>query len=87
MEGLQAALEAKADIVLLDNMSLDMMREAVRLAEGRTLLEASGGINEENLLEVAKTGVDYISVGSLTHTISSLDISLDVEQVKGRDNP
>ncbi|KAB2953086.1 carboxylating nicotinate-nucleotide diphosphorylase [Heliorestis acidaminivorans] len=76
------ALEAKADIIMLDNMPLDMMKEAVRLINGKAIIEASGSITEDNIVEVAKTGVHYISMGALTHTVKALDISLDVERVK-----
>ncbi|QCR23940.1 carboxylating nicotinate-nucleotide diphosphorylase [Pontibacter sp. SGAir0037] len=62
--------------VLLDNMSPDMMREAVRMVGGRYETEASGGITEETIAEVARTGVDYISVGALTHSTKSMDLSL-----------
>ncbi|MBO8136984.1 MAG: carboxylating nicotinate-nucleotide diphosphorylase [Desulfotomaculum sp.] len=80
--GVQEALEANADIIMLDNMEPSLMREAVELVNGRALVEASGGINEENVVAVAKSGVDLISIGALTHSVSSLDISLDVEEIK-----
>ena len=73
------ALEARADAILLDNMSLDDMRQVVTLAQGRCLLEASGGINLETVKAVAETGVDLISVGALTHSVRALDISLDMK--------
>jgi nicotinate-nucleotide pyrophosphorylase (carboxylating) len=72
------ALEAKADIILLDNMSLPQMRQAVHLIAGKALVEASGGITLENVRETALTGVDFISVGALTHTVKALDLSLEV---------
>jgi nicotinate-nucleotide pyrophosphorylase (carboxylating) len=75
----QEALEAEADVILLDNMSPDAMRKAVELAEGRALTEASGGIRLETVRAVAETGVDIISVGALTHSARSLDISLELE--------
>jgi len=78
MEQLQEALESHADIIMLDNMNICEMIEAVNIVGGRALLEASGGINEANLSEVAKTGVDYISMGALTHAASSLDISFNI---------
>jgi nicotinate-nucleotide pyrophosphorylase (carboxylating) len=78
MEQLQEALESHADIIMLDNMDIYEMIEAVNIVGGRALLEASGGINEANLTEVAKTGVDYISMGALTHAASSLDISFNI---------
>ncbi len=79
LEQLQEALDGRADIIMLDNMPVEMMKEAVKLAHGKAILEASGGINEENIVEVAKTGVDYISIGAITHSVKSLDISLDIE--------
>ncbi len=82
MEQLQAALEAKADIILLDNMDIYEMTEAVKITGGRALLEASGGINEGNLADVARTGVDFISMGALTHAVSSLDISFDIVETE-----
>ncbi|MEA4924825.1 MAG: carboxylating nicotinate-nucleotide diphosphorylase [Syntrophomonadaceae bacterium] len=82
MEQLQAALEAKADIILLDNMDIYEMMEAVKITDGRALLEASGGINEGNLADVARTGVDFISMGALTHAVSSLDISFDIVETE-----
>lgn len=80
--GLDEALNAGADIVMLDNMDAATMRQAVELAAGRALLEASGGISEETIRTVAETGVDIISVGALTHSIQALDISLDVKEIK-----
>ncbi len=68
-----------ADIIMLDNMDPSTMKEAVKLIDGRMKTEASGGITEENILEMAKTGVDYISVGALTHSVKSLDMSLKAE--------
>jgi nicotinate-nucleotide pyrophosphorylase (carboxylating) len=72
------ALGAGADIILLDNMPVETIREAVKINAGKALLEASGGITEENIVEVAKTGIDFISVGALTHSARSIDISLDI---------
>jgi len=76
---LMEAIDAKADIIMLDNMSLDMMREAVSIAGGRVLLEASGNMaleGERNVRAVAATGVDIISVGALTNSVEAMDISL-----------
>jgi nicotinate-nucleotide pyrophosphorylase (carboxylating) len=73
------AVEAGADIVMLDNMSLDDMREAVKSIDGRALVEASGGITLDNVQAVAETGVDSISIGALTHSVMALDISLELE--------
>jgi nicotinate-nucleotide pyrophosphorylase (carboxylating) len=79
LAGVQEALDAQADIIMLDNMSLAEMRRAVKLVDGRALLEASGGITLETIRDVAETGVDLISVGALTHSAPSLDISLDFQ--------
>jgi nicotinate-nucleotide pyrophosphorylase (carboxylating) len=76
---LMEAIDAQADIIMLDNMSLDMMREAVSITRGRVLLEASGNMaleGDRNVRSVAETGVDIISVGALTNSVDSLDISL-----------
>ena len=75
-EQLAEALDAGADIIMLDNMSYDLMRECVGLVAGRALVEASGNMGEKNLREVAETGVDIISIGALTHTVKAADISL-----------
>jgi nicotinate-nucleotide pyrophosphorylase (carboxylating) len=77
-EAIQAA-EAGADIVMLDNMNLKDMRQAVRLIKGRALIEASGGITLESVRDVAETGVDLISIGALTHSPKALDISLELD--------
>jgi len=76
------ALEAGADIIMLDNMPINEMKEAVRLIEGRALVEASGGISLENVRAVAETGVDYISLGALTHSARAVDISMDVALIE-----
>jgi nicotinate-nucleotide pyrophosphorylase (carboxylating) len=72
------ALQAEADVIMLDNMDLPTLREAVRLIDGRALIEASGGITLESVSDVAATGVDLISVGALTHSSPALDISLEI---------
>lgn len=77
LEEVQQALDAGADVILLDNMDLETMRRAVELVAGRALLEASGGITLATVRAVAETGVDLISVGALTHSAPALDISLD----------
>jgi len=79
VEEAQEAVEAGADIVMLDNMGLKEMRQAVKLVRGRALLEASGGITLENVRQVAETGVDFISVGALTHSAKALGFSLELE--------
>lgn len=73
---IEEALESNADIIMLDNMSIEEMRNAVRFIDGRALVEASGNMGEKNLKEVAETDVDIISIGALTHTVKGLDISL-----------
>lgn len=75
-EQLAEALDAGADIIMLDNMSYDLMRECVGIVAGRALVEASGNMGEKSLREVAETGVDIISIGALTHTVKAADISL-----------
>lgn len=77
MNEFEEALEAGADIIMLDHFGLDDMKKAVEAASGKALIEASGNITLENIEEIAKTGVDIISVGSITHSVKSLDISLD----------
>ena len=79
LEQLQEVLDEGADFCLLDNMSTDMMREAVKMSAGRVKLEASGGINIETVKAIAETGVDLISSGALTHSAPSLDLGLDIE--------
>lgn len=89
IQELEEALMAHVDRILLDNMSLDMIHEAVRLAETqkraigfRSEIEASGGITLENVRSIAETGVDFISVGALTHSASASDISLMVRKIE-----
>ena len=79
LDDLEAALEASPEWVLLDNMSVDDMAEAVRLTAGRAKLEASGGVTLATVRAIAETGVDAISVGALTHSARALDISLELE--------
>jgi nicotinate-nucleotide pyrophosphorylase (carboxylating) len=78
LDDVREALAARADRILLDNMSTAQLREAVVLVAGRARLEASGGITLDNVRAVAETGVDVISVGALTHSSHSLDVSLEV---------
>jgi nicotinate-nucleotide pyrophosphorylase (carboxylating) len=75
---LQEALDLKVDLILLDNMSTEQLKQAVRTTAGRAILEASGSMNLERVAEVAGTGVDLISVGALTHSSRTLDIGLDI---------
>ncbi|WP_343313608.1 carboxylating nicotinate-nucleotide diphosphorylase [Brucella sp. BE17] len=78
-EQLREALEVGVDVVLLDNMSPERLREAVAIIDGRAIAEASGGITPQTVAEVAKSGVDLISVGWITHSAPNLDIGLDFE--------
>ncbi len=73
---LKEALDAGADIIMLDNMTYDEMKQAVEIVNGRALTEASGNMGEKDLKKVAETGVDLISIGALTHSVKALDISL-----------
>ena len=79
LDQVREAVEAGAHIIMLDNMNVDLMRQAMDLIAGRALVEASGGINMETVRAVAETGVDLISIGGLTHSAAALDISLDLE--------
>jgi nicotinate-nucleotide pyrophosphorylase (carboxylating) len=79
LDEVRQALEAGADLIMLDNMDLPTMAEAVQLIAGRAKVEASGNVTAETCGSVAKTGVDFISMGSLTHSYKSLDISLELE--------
>ncbi len=78
LEQLEEALAEPIDAVLLDNMEPAMLAQAVAIVDGRVVVEASGGVNESNVLEIARTGVDVISVGRLTHSAPALDVSLDL---------
>ena len=79
IEQVQAALDAGADIILLDNMNVLQMRDCVALVSGRAIVEASGSVNLETVRAIADTGVDWISVGALTHSSPALDLALDFE--------
>ncbi|HIQ80724.1 MAG TPA: carboxylating nicotinate-nucleotide diphosphorylase [Candidatus Scatavimonas merdigallinarum] len=78
LEELQQALQAGADIIMLDNMAPQTMAQAVKITNGQALLEASGGITQQTLREIAQTGVDIISIGALTHSVHALDISMKI---------
>ncbi|HZQ45644.1 MAG TPA: carboxylating nicotinate-nucleotide diphosphorylase [Verrucomicrobiae bacterium] len=80
LEQVEQALTAGADIILLDNMSLIQLRLAVQQAKGRAQTEASGGVNLASVRAIAETGVDFISVGALTHSARAVDIGLDIEE-------
>jgi nicotinate-nucleotide pyrophosphorylase (carboxylating) len=79
LEQVQEALDAGAHIIMLDNMSVDLMAQAMAIIGGRAVVEASGGIAYDTVRAVAETGVDLISIGGLTHSVAALDISLDLE--------
>ncbi|MCE5199775.1 MAG: carboxylating nicotinate-nucleotide diphosphorylase [Armatimonadota bacterium] len=78
LDQLREAIDARPDVVMLDNMPIEQMREAVSIANGKVLLEASGGVNLETVRAIAETGVDIISVGALTHSAPAMDISLNI---------
>lgn len=80
LDELKEALETKAEIIMLDNMSCEEMAQAVKIAGGRALLEASGNITAENIRSVAETGVDIISLGALTHSVRCFDISMKIRK-------
>ncbi|HET6363673.1 MAG: carboxylating nicotinate-nucleotide diphosphorylase [Nitrospirota bacterium] len=79
LDEVREALSAKADIIMLDNMPLDMIREAVKLINGQALVEASGNVTFETIREIGETGVDFISSGSLTHSAPAADISMKIK--------
>lgn len=80
LEQVQLALDAGADIIMLDNMTLEQMTQAVQLIAKRALVEASGGVNLQTIRGIAQTGVDIISVGALTHSVRAADISMLMEE-------
>jgi len=77
LEDVRTALELKVNRILLDNMTTEMMAEAVSMTKGRAKLEASGNVNLENVRRIAETGVDFISIGALTHSAKTFDVSFD----------
>jgi nicotinate-nucleotide pyrophosphorylase (carboxylating) len=78
-EQVEQAVVAGADVILLDNMTPDLMHECVRLVNGRAILEASGGVTLSTVRRIAETGVDWISVGALTHSAPAMDLGLDFD--------
>lgn len=80
LEELREALSTNVEIIMLDNMNCDQMAEAVKITNGAALLEASGNITLDNIAEVAKTGVDIISLGALTHSVKCFDVSMKIEK-------
>lgn len=79
LDQVRSALVAEADVIMLDNMSIALMSEAVELVNGRAVTEASGGVTLERVRSIAETGVDWISVGELTHSARAMDLALDFE--------
>lgn len=79
LDQLRELLPAKPDIILLDNMTTDQLREAAALTGGRAVVEASGGVTRETVRAIAETGVDIISIGALTHSVRALDIGMELE--------
>lgn len=84
LQQVKEALQAGPDIIMLDNMPLAMIRQAVKLIDGQAVVEASGNVTEETVASIAAAGVDIISSGALTHSVKALDISLDLNMVKGK---
>lgn len=78
LDELKEAIEANVDVIMLDNMSPELMAEAVKITNGKALLEASGGITSDTIRAVAESGVDIISIGALTHSVKAFDISLKI---------
>lgn len=81
-EQVEEAVICGADVIMLDNMGIEEMRRAVMYIDRRAIVEASGGIQEETLRQVAETGVDLISIGALTHSVKAMDFSLDIGEIK-----
>jgi len=79
LEEVKEALKANADIIMLDNMSIDIIKQAVKIINHKSLSEASGNMSLDKVKEVAATGVDFISVGALTHSVKAMDISLNIK--------
>jgi nicotinate-nucleotide pyrophosphorylase (carboxylating) len=79
LDQVRVAIDAGADVIMLDNMGLADLREAVRLVDGRAVTEASGGVNLETVRPIAETGVNWVSVGALTHSAPALDLALDFD--------
>lgn len=80
LDEVQEAIDAKADIIMLDNMTLDQMAQAVQLINKSAIVEASGNVTEETIVDIAKTGVDLISSGAITHSVKAFDISMKFEK-------
>ncbi|HEY6906560.1 MAG TPA: nicotinate-nucleotide diphosphorylase (carboxylating), partial [Ignavibacteriaceae bacterium] len=79
LDEVNEALRCNVDIIMLDNFNIETMKKAVKIISGKCKIEASGMVNLDTVKEIAETGVDYISVGALTHSVKALDISLDIK--------
>ncbi|HZL12655.1 MAG TPA: hypothetical protein VFC85_00790 [Verrucomicrobiae bacterium] len=80
LQQVEQAVNARSDFILLDNMNPKQLRQAVKMVRGRAKTEASGGVNLKTVRAIAETGVDFISVGALTHSARAVDIGLDFEE-------
>jgi nicotinate-nucleotide pyrophosphorylase (carboxylating) len=78
LDEVREALKQKVDIIMLDNMSIDSIYESVKVIDGKAIVEVSGGVNFERLEEISKTGVDFVSIGALTHSAPAVDISMNI---------
>ena len=81
LDQLKEALSAGADVIMLDNMNIAQIREAIRIVDNKAMVEVSGGITQNSLKQLADAGVDIISVGALTHAARSVDLSMQIEAV------
>jgi len=79
LEEVKEALSVNADIIMLDNMNNETMKQAVEIVDGKAVLEASGNITKETIQSVAETGIDIISIGALTHSVKAFDISMKIK--------
>ncbi len=79
IEEVKEAVDCIVDIIMLDNFQISKMKESVQLINGRCKIEASGNVSIDNVTDIAETGVDYISIGALTHSVKALDISLNIK--------
>ena len=79
LDEVREAVDSGCEVIMLDNMDCDTMREAVKIVDGRALTEASGNVTEERIRAIAETGVDIISVGALTHSVEAFDISMRIK--------
>ncbi len=86
LDDVREALKLNVDQIMLDNMKLDIMREAVKIVDGQIPLEASGGVTLDTISDIAKTGVDFISVGALTHSIKAFDISMTINIIRNKES-